>query len=257
MAGGANPDHSRVRDLRIVLRDIPGLGDRTRLLARLAASRLGLGRGDIRVSFVGFEAEFELSQGEIAPYAQLVADVERGVIPAAAGRDWTVFDCGANVGLFSLFMRDAARVVAVEPNPSTGARLARNLETNGVDATVLQAAITAEDGSVKMDFAGPSVLAEIGETGSEVRSVSIDTLLDETSTERVDLLKLDVEGHEIAALEGAGKALEAGRIRRIVAEFQDQDALATLDAYLVPLGFERVATGPINARFELPAQPGA
>ena len=48
-----------------------------------------------------------------------------------------------------------------------------------------------------------------------------------------------------------------GRIRRIVAEFQDQDALAALDAHLAPRGFERVATGPINARFELPAQPVA
>src|SRR5215218_986009 len=108
MAAGANADHSRPRDLRFVLRDVPGLGNRARLLTRLAASRLGLGRGTIRVSFASFEAEFELSQGEIAPYAQLVADIERGVIPEAAESGWTVFDCGANVGLFSLFMRDAA-----------------------------------------------------------------------------------------------------------------------------------------------------
>src|SRR6185312_16389820 len=131
----------------------------------------------IRIPFDSFEASFELSQGEITPYAQMVRDVEGGVIPTGGEIEgWTVLDCGANVGLFSLFSRRARRVVAVEPNPEVNRRLEQNLSSNGVAATVIQAAISDRDGTVKMDFASaPSVLTGIGNSGSDVRSVRIDS----------------------------------------------------------------------------------
>ncbi|HEY5976329.1 MAG TPA: FkbM family methyltransferase [Solirubrobacterales bacterium] len=252
MAGSDDRNHSRRRDLRIVLRDLRGPAERARLLARLLGSRLGLGRGPIRLRFQNFEAVFELSQGEISPYAQVAMDVDAGVIPdRSKAKGWTVMDCGANVGLFSLFLMDAERIVAVEPNPEVCGRLRRNMEINGIDATVIESAVSDLDGIVKMDFGGPSVLSGIGETGSDVRSASIDALLEETGIDSVDLLKLDVEGHEIEALTGGGAALRAGRIRRIVAEFGSPEELAALDAHLLPLGFERAATGSINARFDL------
>jgi len=252
LAAADDRNHSRSRDLRIVLRDLRGPRERARLLTRLIGSRFGLGRGPIRLRFRDFEAEFELSQGEISPYAQVAMDVEAGVIPdRTEARGWTVLDCGANVGLFSLFLKDAERIVAVEPNPDVCARLRRNLDANGVDATVIESAVSDLDGTVKMDFGGPSVLSGIGASGSDVRCASLDALLEETGIGSVDLLKLDVEGHEIEALNGGAGALGGGRIRRIVAEFGDRDALAALDAHLLPLGFERAATGAINARFDL------
>lgn len=257
--GATVPD--QLRDLGRILRDIQGQRPRASLIARSIGSRLGRpgGRlrnvlgGRIRIPFRSFEADFELSQGEIAPYAQMVRDLAEGVIPAGPQvREWTVVDCGANVGLFSLFLKEAARVVAVEPNPEVNHRLKSNLEANDVAATVIEAAVSDRDGVVTMDFAsGPSVLSEIGKSGSEVRSVSLDSLLVETKIGIVDLLKLDLEGHEIEALKGAAGALEQGRIKRIVAEFNDCRALSALDEYLAAFRFHRVATGRFNARFEL------
>jgi len=120
---------------------------------------------------------------------------------------------------------------------------------------VVEAAVSSEDGAVKMGFGdGPSVLSAIGESGSEVRSVSIDSLLEQTNVDEVDLLKLDVEGHEIEALQGGSTHLERRRIKRIVVEFNDDDALAALDRHLAQYGFGRVATGEINARFDLEAE---
>jgi FkbM family methyltransferase len=183
----------------------------------------------------------------------MVRDRAEGVIPIGPQvREWTVVDCGANVGLFSLFLKDAARVVAVEPNPAVNRRLKSNLESNGVTATVFEAAISERDGTVRMDFgSGPSVLAGIGENGAEVRSISLDSLLSEAEIDSVDLLKLDLEGHEIDALSGGADALRKGRIKRIVAEFDDAEALAALDEHLAAFGLHRVSTGRINARFEL------
>lgn len=247
-------------DLRTILAAVQSQRSRLALLARLAGTRLGrnggrLRRGSdgvIRLPFPSFEAEFELSQGEISPYAQMVRDVDEGVIPRQLdASDWTIVDCGANVGLFSLWLGAAKRVIAVEPNPNTFRRLKRNMEINGINATTIQAAVSSADGTVKMDFAGPSVLAEIGETGVEVPSRSLDSLLDELGADSVDVLKLDVEGHEIEALEGAAGSLSGGRVKRIFAEHQDPQALADLDGHLANYGFLRVATGQFNARYEL------
>lgn len=261
VTGTVASSHNQFDDLRCVLRDVRGQLTRVGLLVRLLASRAGRPGGWTRRTFGGriqvpfrtFKAEFELSQGEIAPYAQMVRDLEDGVIPVGSQvRDWTVVDCGANVGLFSLFLKDAARVVAIEPNPSVNRRLKRNLEMNGVTATVIEAAVSSQDGVVKMDFAsGPSVLTEIGESGTDVRSMSLDTIFAEAEVDTVDLLKLDVERHEIDAIRGAAEALGNGRIKRIVAEFVDADALAALDEHLGACGFHRAVTGRFNARFEL------
>jgi FkbM family methyltransferase len=244
-----------------VLLDIRGQRHRVNLVVRWLGSHVGppggwLRRrfgGRIRIPFRSFEADFELSQGEIAPYAQMVRDLAEGVIPLGPQiREWTVVDCGANVGLFSLFLKDAARVVAVEPNPAVNRRLQRNLEANGVAATVIEAAISDRDGTVRMDFAnGPSVLSGIGESGAEVQSISLDSLLSKAEIDSVDLLKLDLEGHEIEALSGGADTLRQGRIKRIVAEFNDDVALVALDEHLAAFGFRRVTTGRINARFEL------
>jgi FkbM family methyltransferase len=232
------------------------------LAIRSAGSRLGKpdGRlaealgGAVRVPFRLFEAEFELSEGEIAPYAQMLHDLDDDVIPTGPNLErWTVVDCGANVGLFSLFLRRANRIVAIEPNPSASKRLTRNFERNGLKGTVVEAAVSNFDGTVKMGFGGvPSVLAQIGTSGVEVRCISLDSVLEEQGIETVDLLKLDVEGHEIEALEGCEKALKREAIKRIVAEHSGNDQLlAALDSHLVQFGFQRTAVGSVNARYEL------
>lgn len=232
------------------------------LAVRSIGSRLGKpgGRlaetlgGTVRIPFRFFEAEFELSEGEIAPYAQMLHDLDEDVIPMGPDLEqWTIVDCGANVGLFSLFLRRANRIIAIEPNPSTNKRLARNFEFNGLNGTVIEAAVSSLDGTAKMNFGRvPSVLAQIGSSGSEVRCLSLDSILERQGVNSVDLLKLDVEGHEIEALEGCEQALARGAIKRIVAEHSGNDSLlAALDRHLFEFGFQRIATGSVNAKYEL------
>jgi hypothetical protein len=65
-------------------------------------------------------------------------------------------------------------------------------------------------------------LEHLGRAFHEVETVSlrrIDDICRELAIERVDLLKLDVEGHELAALEGARDLLERGAIWAIQFEF--------------------------------------
>lgn len=70
----------------------------------------------------------------------------------------TIVDLGANVGMFSLYAASKARslrIVAVEPVPRSCHLLRTNLETHGLDATVLQAAAGSEDREVVSFFRYP------------------------------------------------------------------------------------------------------
>ena len=59
-------------------------------------------------------------------------------------------------------------------------------------------------------------LQEIGQT--EIECISLDCYLQQNEIESVDLLKLDLQGGEVAALQGASQILQAGKIKCILCE---------------------------------------
>lgn len=123
-------------------------------------------------------------------------------------------DGGANIGLFTVFAGDVVgrqgHVVAIEPVPSTFARLRRSVELSGMAerAQLHNNALAAESGNpVTLDGTVHNVmhLAGAGGNGS-VTAVTV--TLDQVSEELppVTGMKIDVEGSELAALQG-GKRL--------------------------------------------------
>jgi FkbM family methyltransferase len=122
----------------------------------------------------------------------------------------TIVDLGANAGQASMLLRDRfphALIVAVEPDPDTARIAARNLN-GGASTRVIAAAVTDRDGTTPFTRLtkwswGSNVFAAWSSSDApelEVRSVRLGTLLDEQGIERVDLLKVDVEGAELIAL---------------------------------------------------------
>lgn len=112
-----------------------------------------------------------------------------------------VIDVGAHIGLFSLLAcAKGADVVAIEP-------AAHNLEclkqlatiNSGLKLKVLAAAASDRAGTLRFDQNGPhGHVVESG--GVEVAALRLDSL-DLTD---VALVKIDVEGHELAVLDGMG-----------------------------------------------------
>ena len=143
-----------------------------------------------------------------------------------------VFDVGANAGIYSLAALDAeptARVHAFEPTPEIAAGLRRTAEINGLDRlTVHEAAVSNYDGQAilrrcdervggneGMNFI---VRDEAGAAAERVVAVRLDSVCERLGIERIDLMKLDVQGAEADALEGAAGLLARRAIGTVFME---------------------------------------
>ena len=148
-----------------------------------------------------------------------------------AGPGETVVDAGANIGHMSGVLATAVgptgRVLAYEPNPQVLDILRRNVATFAKDHRLGRVVVRANALSSRRSVA-PFALASEDNLGTgtlsgsdnSARSVSVETIrLDESlGDERPNLMKIDVEGHELAVLEGAGDFVGPDGIRDLVVE---------------------------------------
>ena len=136
-------------------------------------------------------------------------------------RDAVAVDGGAHIGVLTVLLASLCpdgRVYAFEPGPASRAHLLDNITANKLDNVVVEdAALYDADGEIVFAFdetypAGSHVDAQ----GPSVRSVRLDTWARARGIERLDLLKLDVEGSEPAALDGARETIRRFRPVAIV-----------------------------------------
>lgn len=137
----------------------------------------------------------------------------------------TILDVGAHVGYYAMIAALAApkaKVHAFEPVPPIHARLAVNHRANGLKNLVLhQNGVSDHAGTADINIRFPlSNLLSTGSTLEEfakplasafttrVHLLTLDETLGETP---VDLMKIDVEGHEPSVLAGARRVIERDR----------------------------------------------
>ena len=141
-----------------------------------------------------------------------------------------VFDVGANAGIYSLAALSSnpgAIVYAFEPTPEIAARLRSAVELNGLEQlNVEEAAVMAEPGYAALircrgaDGAndGMNFVQKESERGERVRTESLDTFCRARAIDKIDLMKIDVQGQEASVLRGATDLLKEGRIGAILLE---------------------------------------
>lgn len=122
----------------------------------------------------------------------------------------TVWDIGANVGLFSFAAASlGAEVVAVEPDTWLANLVQRSVRLNKLRVTVLPAAVSDRQGVSQLYLSdegkASNSLVREGCIAQTVITVTLDSLLEHFSAPQV--VKIDVEGMEYAVLRGAGKVL--------------------------------------------------
>ena len=121
----------------------------------------------------------------------------------------TVLDCGANCGLFAAYAQSQGGAIlqayiGVEPDPESFDILSEMLQIRGMRSIsrLFQAAVAETDGTARFDTTGDSWVHRLADQGSlQVRTLSINSLLDRAGLAEVDLLKLDIEGGEKAVME--------------------------------------------------------
>lgn len=134
----------------------------------------------------------------------------------------TIVDVGANIGVYtlesSLVVGPTGRVISIEAAPRNAQALRRNIELNGMEnIVVLETAVGEITSSATLALSAGGNLgmftlgAASGEKEYRVAVRRLDDLLAEKRVDKVDLIKMDIEGSEYHALLGAVGTLSRHR----------------------------------------------
>ena len=153
----------------------------------------------------------------------------------------TVVDLGAHLGYYTLIAAKLVgwrgEVFAFEPEPYNYGLLIRNIATNGYSNVIaVQKAVSNRVGSARLflsrDNSGDHRMYDShdGRDSIEIETVTLDKFFKDKSN-GIDVIKMDVQGAEMAALQGMGNIIKKNASLKIITEFW-------------PIGLRRFAYSP-------------
>jgi FkbM family methyltransferase len=228
--------HARLRELRAEA--MTGTGARAFVLRRVVRS---LERGVLRVP-QGHAAGLALDMrhlpishahfGSIA-FGNLESAVQEAMV-RHLGRGGVLYDIGANVGFFSMLGARLAgssegRVYAFEAAPDNADAIRDNARLNQLaNIRVLPKAVSSAAGRARLQVVDDQSWSKLEEYGEHpytervltVDTVAIDDLVEHGELQPPTVVKIDVEGAEIAVLEGMRQTIDDHR-PAIICELHD------------------------------------
>lgn len=227
------------RSIAPIIRRLP---QKIRVLATYQIARLDMS-GEVETDVGGARMRLDLSDWVQRLY--FMGEVEadkmermRAVLPS----DGVFLDVGANVGLHTCVMAahlTGGKVLAYEPMPENLAQLRANIALNRfANVIVCPVGLSDSDGVIGLWVpgahpGGPSSATQMTPTDNTWRMIGeapVASLDDRFAEDRLDLLKIDVEGHEPRVLAGAERTIAKFR-PVIVCEAWDAAADSTLRTY--------------------------
>lgn len=208
----------------------------TRKLIAWGASRALALRGDTRRFSVDAAGRWVNQQPQatfVSPdiFTSFLSQVEAKALDAWC-HDYTpaegdvVVDLGAGFGdevvVFSNLVGPSGRVIAVEAHPGTFGCLAETVRRSGcTNVSVMQCAIGERNGTLRISDLAAHVANSVTTEGRsiDVPARSLDSLAAELGIERIDLLKINIEGAERDVMKGMAGI--APLTRNIVIECHD------------------------------------
>lgn len=182
-----------------------------------------------------WNGKFGYEPGSLATWSRLAA------------KSTTIADVGAHVGYFSMIAALAnpkAKVHAFEPVDMVHARLAVNVRSNNVqNVKRYQAGVSSEPGWADISVRFSANLLSTGSSlehaaaDAEMKRIKLVTLDEVFADTKLDLIKIDVEGHEMSVLQGARQVLKRDR-PAVMLEALPDAPLDSLIAEFSPLGYD-------------------
>ena len=157
----------------------------------------------------------------------------------SADVDYTLIDCGANYGYWSVLVSSrpfgAHRAIAIEPSSQNFPKLANNAKVNDDRFETMKCAIGAVRGTARLSGTKHEAfsIANGADSGEEVRVIALDDLIDDgkIAADGKYLIKLDVEGVEIEAIRGGSRLLAGDSV--ILCEEHGNDPDHTVSRYIL------------------------
>ncbi len=190
--------------------------------------------------------------------------VERALLASRITPDFVFLDIGANIGGYSLFVAanagPRARIISIEPQPEVFERLIYNIRLNDFyTVKALNCAVADLNGDITLFVAAGNkgetsmriVNADSAGQQISVPSKTLLSIIDEERFERIDAIKLDVEGAEDLVLEPFFReAPEHLRPKLVLMEFSHDRWAADLGRILGECGYSEVMRTRTNVAYE-------
>jgi len=230
---------------RVTLRISPRMAEQNLGLAKIPrswATTVGVRRQGLRL-----DLDLRDNLQAVLYYAGRYEPAVRRFLRSELRRGDVVLDVGANIGVHALVAAKrlqelgGGRVIAVEPAADSLAKLQAAAERNQLRIETLPVALGARTDRVALradsryDEADAGVRSLYGD-GTVVQDVRV-IRLDDHELARLDVVKLDIEGGEIAALAGAARTIKRLQPRALLVEDKRTDLRARLHAVLDELGY--------------------
>jgi FkbM family methyltransferase len=146
----------------------------------------------------------------------------------------TFLDVGAHIGAFTLIgakmVGHDGKVIAIEPMPPCAEAIRRNAAMNAMASVqVYQGALCDYSGRVGFmsdaERSGGWIAASADRVAFESPCWTLDDFFPYAGLTRVDVLKLDTSGNELAALRGGAQTLRAGRVGTLIMKLYNPDVI--------------------------------
>lgn len=202
-------------------------------------SRLAVRNGEYRITVGNADASVQIdSRTEYFRAKSMFEDEILESLLSDIGHTDVFYDIGANMGIYSALVGDVLpgeNIVAFEPHPSNAQRLRENLDRNGIQARVVEKALSDEAGEVSLAVAVEShttspghnlvelndSVKEYGQNSAEKVTTEMlkgDDLIENEGLPSPTVLKVDVEGAELKVLRGLEGTLERDDCRLVYCE---------------------------------------
>jgi FkbM family methyltransferase len=157
----------------------------------------------------------------------------------SADVDYTLLDCGANYGYWSVLVSSkpfgSHKAIAIEPSGQNFPKLANNARINGGRFEAMKCAIGASRGTARLSGTKHEAFSIAGDQsdGEQVPVIALDNLLDDGKVAPGGkyLIKLDVEGVEIEAMKGGARLMQGDSV--LLCEEHGNDPRHTVSRYIL------------------------